>query len=526
MQEKGLDKINSQKDINVDFDLLIEDGVVGFYNRCEIIEIFGIKEKDVFNIFTLMTLEKSKDTYEINEYLTDKLKKFSGNNDIKWGICRHIVSIDRCKKIYENLYKSELNISGSKSKTGKLTLQRKQYISPNTSLEKIQLNNILKNNFHNGSYIIEAFDVEKDNLKFIIENPVLLNKFSEDISEIIPIRIGSLSDRLGNIIIQFPISIFKTEISLVKPDKGFNLMLKYDENIKQIPCLKIIAFNKFENLILDFKSCHIEKEASIEMSTSKDVDIKIINPNNNLILYSNSFTTLKGFDFTAEIESNQDRIFEINGELQRIKVKYLDKSSKLKNTDKDIDKWIFNRKYEEELKSLEEKKSFIQYYGNVINDNEKAVNDVRGLIEKYGREGVFLWDPYLDVEDVKKILYYTPYSNVPLKAITNLKNIQGYSKSEVIGKMKAEFEKDNSEYLFMSLEVRSKFGNHGWDFHDRFIIFPLERPKVWSLGISVNQLGKSHHILQEVRNAQHILNAFNKLWNELEGDECLVWKSI
>lgn len=526
MKEKEFNKVNSAKDINADFNLLIKDCVVGFYNRCEIIEIFGIKEKEVFNIFTLITLEKSKYTDETHEFLTDNLKKFYENKDIKWGIYRHIVSIDKCKKIYENLYKSELNINGSKSKTGKLTLQRKQYISPNTGLEKIQLNNILKNNFQNGSYIIEAFDVEKDNLKFIIENPVLLNKFSEDISEIIPIRIGSLSDRLGNIIIQFPISIFKTEISLVKPDRGFNLKLEYNENINQIPCLNLIAFNKFENLILDFKSCNIEKEASIEMCTSKDVDIKIINPNNNLILYSNSFRTLKDFDFTAEIQSNQDRVFEINGKLQRIKVKYLENFGNLKNTNKDIDRWIVNRKYEEELKSLEEKKSFIQYYGNNINDNERAVNDVRSLIKKYGRAGVFLWDPYLNAEGIKKILYYTPYTNVPLKAITNLKNTQGDSKSEVISNMQNEFKKDNSKYLFMNLEVRCKFGNNGWNFHDRFIIFPSERPKVWSLGISVNQLGKSHHILQEVRNAQHILNAFNRLWNELEGDECLVWKSI
>lgn len=48
---------------------------------------------------------------------------------------------------------------------------------------------------------------------------------------------------------------------------------------------------------------------------------------------------------------------------------------------------------------------------------------------------------------------------------------------------------------------------------------------VWSLGISVNQLGKSHHILQEVKHAQHILNAFNELWDLLDNEECLVWKN-
>ena len=56
------------------------------------------------------------------------------------------------------------------------------------------------------------------------------------------------------------------------------------------------------------------------------------------------------------------------------------------------------------------------------------------------------------------------------------------------------------------------------------IIFPSEKPKVWSLGASINQLGESHHILQEVKNAQHIVNAFDKLWEELSSEECLIWK--
>ena len=88
-----------------------------------------------------------------------------------------------------------------------------------------------------------------------------------------------------------------------------------------------------------------------------------------------------------------------------------------------------------------------------------------------------------------------------------------------------EFNKDDKEFLFLNLEIRGKIGTNGYDFHDRFLIFPSEKPKVWSLGISVNQLGKSHHILQEVKNAKHILNAFNQLWEELNREECLVWKS-
>ena len=98
-------------------------------------------------------------------------------------------------------------------------------------------------------------------------------------------------------------------------------------------------------------------------------------------------------------------------------------------------------------------------------------------------------------------------------------------KEQARQEMIEKFNKDDKEFLFLNLEVRGKIGSNGYGFHDRFLIFPLETPKVWSLGISVNSLGKSHHILQEVKHSQHILNAFNDLWEKLDKEECLVWKS-
>lgn len=124
--------------------------------------------------------------------------------------------------------------------------------------------------------------------------------------------------------------------------------------------------------------------------------------------------------------------------------------------------------------------------------------------------------------DIKNTLYYIKNTYVPMKAISGLK--QSKNKRKVKQEMLNEFKKDKQNFLFLNLEVRGKIGYHGYDFHDRFIIFPFEKPKVWSLGASVNKLGTSHHILQEVKNAQHIVNAFDKLWDELNSEECLVWK--
>ena len=51
-----------------------------------------------------------------------------------------------------------------------------------------------------------------------------------------------------------------------------------------------------------------------------------------------------------------------------------------------------------------------------------------------------------------------------------------------------------------------------------------KKPQVWSLGTSVNSLGKSHHIIQSVSHPQPIVDAFEELWDKLSVEECLVWK--
>ena len=79
----------------------------------------------------------------------------------------------------------------------------------------------------------------------------------------------------------------------------------------------------------------------------------------------------------------------------------------------------------------------------------------------------------------------------------------------------------------IKLEVRCQHGNYGFSFHDRFLIFISEEntAKVWSLGTSINSLGGAHHIVQEVNHPQHIVNAFEQLWNALDNKDCLVWNS-
>ena len=287
--------------------------------------------------------------------------------------------------------------------------------------------------------------------------------------------------------------------------------------------------------------------------------IELIDKATSLLLYKYKFSLMKRGKISMNMIDHQNRVFDIDGNIHRIQVSTsVSHSVHGKQKNKSFDEWIRNRKYEQELKELEKSKAFVQYFED---DKEKALSDVREIINKYGEKGAYLWDPYLSAKDIKNTLYFIKSSYVDFKAITGLKQGSAYvkniisnlqwlnttnrvskvilldfqyyingfvkktQKQQTIHEMQIEFNKDDKQFLFLNLEVRGKVGTSGYDFHDRFLIFPLEKPRVWSLGISVNQLGASHHILQEVKNAQHILNAFDKLWDELNSEECLVWKS-
>lgn len=519
-------------DENIDkFDFLLNKSNIGIYNKCETIEVFGMKKdyKIPFNIFTIIVFESTKQS-DIEEFITKKLQNFQSIKDINWGIKRRIVDICIIQKLYTDLLNKNIYQFDEKHlEINSLKLLQEQYIQSEDSFINPQLNYILKNNFKCGSYILEFFDESKSNCQFLLDNPIILNNFSEKLSEIIPIKIGNLSDRLGNIVFQFPINNFKIYFQTIKQIDSKTKYPKYqDINIAidtkntnfDIKNLLVQIYEENENIITRQRLVEVkDKITKIFLDDCFGTVIKIYDKNSGLLIYSKKIIVMKQMNSTMAMVEHQKRVFNINDRVEKVEVSHNQNNIIGKNK-KEYFNWITDRKYEQELKELEDKKYFIQYFGN---QQDKALGDIREIINKYGSNGVYIWDPYLSADDIKNTLYFNKIAYVLLRAITGLK--QNNNKNEAKQEMIDKFNEDEKEFLFLNLEVRGRIGSNGYDFHDRFIIFPLEKPKVWSLGISINQIGESHHILQEVKNAQHILNAFNDLWEKLEREECLVWKS-
>jgi hypothetical protein len=189
------------------------------------------------------------------------------------------------------------------------------------------------------------------------------------------------------------------------------------------------------------------------------------------------------------------------------------------------------RIYKDQLERLVAERVFVQYKptpGKSDAEHEKALDDLRALIGQYGREGAWLWDPYLTARDVWETLFHCPHSGSDLRALTGARETppERSNKQEWIERQRVALNSIESNWLGLRLEYRVKHGPAGFGFHDRFLIFPRadEDALAWSLGTSVNGIGMEHHILQRVDNGQLIRDAFLELWEQLDQQEHLIWK--
>lgn len=505
-----------------EFRLLTKTGVIGYYNSCEITEIFGFREGKPYNIYTLLTFEDSGRGEQKAKFLTEKLMKIPGGKNGKYGIRVSRVMISDAERILEKLLAGRLILEGeSESRTGSLAVQPKKYVP---SGEAAALNHVLKNNFYAGSYMIEAFDCTKENVGFLLKKPEILNALSEEIYQILPIQLAAVSDRLGNVIFQFPINLFSVKLGRAEPD-GLLVRLQYNQACsaegQELSC---VAINHHDHCVNDISRLVLKEQGEfiIPIKVIDETEVILMKEEYQLTLYHEKISLVKRFCLDMNIVSPQDRIFIQDTKTVRLSVEEIIKDQMggelLKKEPID---WIANRMYEQQRSLLEKSGKFKQFFAG---ERQKAVDFVREIIKKNSSDGVYLWDPYASAEDIKEILYYAPYCNVPMRVITALDNLDNNGTHKQIEVIRKKLLEDDRDYLLMHLEVRACCFGHGWGFHDRFLIFPSEKPRVWSLGISVNELGGAHHIIQEIQNAQHILNAFEKLWRELDKEECEIWK--
>lgn len=533
---------------------LLHPGVLGIFNHVEVTSILAHHKPSKRNVNVLTHLV----TVERTEFgaLPDRPLKIAFSKLTEWsfGLTQHSVPLDVLfSKLDDAIQNGQWSEAKSCLEFGTLFYQGHWFVPPAGGEPDAPINRLLKNNFWNGSHVWEWTAAEKSDFLPFFEKPPLLQALSEGVSKYIPIQIASVSDKLGGIVLQIPVTCMVSDY-LGTGDVGEGVICEIDWHPEVSPRPLTITAERWHDGRLSSTSVKLESGNQVRLSLQDGpggVKAVIRDDVNDVVLGTMEVNILSSVHAGIHVADPECRTFKLvpNGNEESIKVTHSHgfvsgDPNRLAHFD-DARKRI----YGDEMRLLRERREFVQYRPDELGANGvkmdseqrhcQALKDLRYLIRRYGEEAAWLWDPYLNASDILKTLFFNHYAGSNMRALTGAmqaeedEEAENMEDSTLTKKEKfviAERERLNQSVVNLvglKLEFRAKVGSGGFAFHDRFLIFPHAEPEplAWSLGISVNGVGKDHHILQKVPNGRLIADAFQELWDALNKPEQLVWKA-
>ena len=528
---------------------LIAPGVLGFYTHFEATEVFATRGSGApVNVFSVLVAEERlPDASEAPRYLNPERIKVRSLPDWNFGIKRYVKPIAELVPLFDTLCDAkEWRGSGQTLQVADLVSIPTQFVPADTT-GPVPWNRVLKNNFWNGSHVFEWADAKKSALQPLYDDPPRLQELSEAVRAFVPMGLASLSDRLGNIVVQFPITVLIAKFAELRASGDFTLTIAWHPRASP-RVLRASCEMHYDDAIPAFNSVSVQgTETLLPMHDGQGLHRGVLWDDENHVLLSatGDMSFISTVVFNLHVVDPERRVFTVpDGKGGEKTVRFGFTPKPIRNVvgepkSNPAGDWTRGRMYREETDQLLAERRFVQYKpepGQQL--HEKALDDVRFLIDRHGEEGVWLWDPYFSAEDVTNTLFYCRFFGAELRALTAGYIPPGGDQSmrpEVSLPPSAQFAADQRTKLTgiksnlrgLHLEYRMRTGSAGWSFHDRFLIFAAaERAALaWSLGTSINSLGAQHHILQRVDDGQRISDAFAELWEALDQPEHLIWKT-
>jgi hypothetical protein len=549
-----------------EFERLSAEGRIGFYKRFEVTEILGFPNAAgaPVNVFSLLVGEDrpaNTDAAPVT-WLNGKKRIHIPGTDWNFGIARYEITpqaLSVAIKRYADT--GTWNPAGATLPVESLLPTPPLFI-PADSYQPHPWNRVLKNNFWGGSYLLEMANATKASTEILLAEPTLLKALAAAVLPFVPIAIDGLSDRLGNVVIQLPVTaVFSTVHN--SGNGAYQLETRWHPKSTPRP-LRVSCEVVNDTVLTAYAAAPVEiphthlpmrdpQGSALRYVVWDDVDRVIVAASAplyfvhgiNLSVSVAGTAAVREFFAPEDDDSLKPQKLEVQGSEHR---SFVGKVSGPPNGD-----WTDQRIYRASALATRESREFIQYGAGTDGRSEhaRALSDIRWLIGKWGQHGAWLWDPYLTADDVLKTLFFCSYSGADLRALSAGKGIppqqrtlpppsclaqlmQWRRKPEPAPSVPswsdiqaARFDQAKGNLAGVKLEFRVRRGQHGWPFHDRFLIFPQPKApaKAWSLGTSLNSLGRQHHILQHVSDGQLVMDAFLELWQSLAEPEHLVWKT-
>lgn len=559
--------------------LLVPD-VLGTYNSFEVIELVGFQPQvATTNFFTLLIAEPA-----VPIPTPDQVQFVSGrpiqlrSTEWRFGVARSRLPVQQVIDAINHLHATgEWKLDKHPLRICPLRPARPQFV-PSDSHERHPWNGVLKNNFFEGSHVVELCDESKAHVKFLLDDPELLSELAALMLPHAKFAIDGLSDRLGNIVIQLPITVISTAI---RGSQAGHITMEPVWNAKVALRPLQVSFERYrDGTVDDFSSKSVQSGVTnFPLHSPSGGPRYVVWDDANEVVVGASAPTIFITSISVGVHVNGfpseiPREFKVpapanDGTYLPERVQMLVHPERTEVASRPAEDprepWRSERVFKEGLDKLQALKEFVQYGGRTGGHDTRALADLRWLINQHGRHGAWLWDPYLDADDVLKTLFFCHHRSADLRALTSgyeprdnkappqnravvlLRSASKWAEQQLTtGRLgqwlnethpvktfnQRQFQaledaKGNCEGL--QLEFRIRQGTGAWPFHDRFLIFPGARrgsATAWSLGTSVNSLGNQHHILQKVSDGERIRQAFLELWNELVRSENLIWKSV
>jgi hypothetical protein len=524
---------------------LLVPGVLGFYTHFEATEIVAFKDKGgspPINVFSIFVAEDRDGSPPVAPHFLNKAYGRLQLPSLKgwtFGVMRYLISAaDLLQHLARLVAAKEWAASGNPLSIGSLRAMAPQFVPPD-GLAEVPWNNVLKNNFFCGSYVFEWEDQDKARLDVLFAEPRRLQELSAAVQPFAPIRIAALSDKIGNIAVQIPVTILRTAIRQ-HPGTGLQVGVAWHPRATPRP-LRVSSDFTFDSALSGFGSEEsVGDKATLRMPTERgEMRVFVWDDHDRVLLAATAPSVfVNTIAINAQIGDPEPRTFSVpdeSGQLvaQRVDVVGTALESTIGSTPQGAaSKWTNRRIYSADAQRSAAERRFIQYRpqpGREKESHEKALDDIRHLINLHGRHACWLWDPYLSANDILTTLFFCQFGDAELRALTAAQPLPGAdgTKAGFVTDQRARLEAAKGNRHRLRLEYRARVGQEGWGFHDRFLIFPRPNQEAlaWSLGASVNSVGKQHHILQKVDDGQLILDAFLELWEELDQPLHVVWKS-
>jgi hypothetical protein len=516
-----------------DFDLLSTPGILGDYKECELTHIYLIEndKNKLLHYYAVLSYEEFivPDNKLKELFLTQS--PITINKKYKIGIKQSRVSFEKAREIFKQLCGNNLIIDGTSFNTAELlTAFPKTHIPALWKNTTALLQKVLKPNFWGDNYIIEFFSNQNPFNGLLFEKDFV--KVNEEIKKYISIDLDSINDRIGSFIFQFPITLIK---ATGRPTNDWcNAMLSVSTYppFKQNDNITTIISTHFDDLITGYNTFDgICENQIIEVGDSRDFELLVTNKQNKLIYHHFKGNFMRYFNISGNIgiHNSEPRIFK-NSDGEEIHINLFSNGfSTGSKSDGDYAERIRKRMQHNDIIKMN---SQFRIFNK---QRKKALSYVKELIQSNSSQSSEIWmlDPYLQSQDIIDTLYYLSLFDVKLKCITSYKKSRLLfdsdeknegNKSDVyyFNKFKSnqkEYLLSHSNNLGIILEFRTTHDTNGFNFHDRFLFFiPKDTeafPTVYSLGTSINSLGKAHHIIQRIPDSRKLVHTFQELWELL-----------